>query len=80
MVWIAANSSPDEFDPIVALEAGLYADFGYNGFDYWRQDPYYQGVQCMAQVSDDGWAQYVFDEPLHLGSTADAIGASMMPS
>ncbi|MFW5741277.1 MAG: hypothetical protein ACOC1F_13020, partial [Myxococcota bacterium] len=38
--WAALD---DSLEPSHEVFAGLYADFGYNGFDFWQADPLWQG-------------------------------------
>ncbi len=40
------------------IEAGLYADFGYNGFDFWHFDPVWKGDLCAADVKAQGWTTF----------------------
>lgn len=51
-------------DPTLELQAGLYADFGYNGFDYWKKDPLWTGTRCAKDVSNGEWLTYAFDAPI----------------
>ena len=53
-------------DPMVALEAGLYRDFGHNGFDFWAPEPLFTGTRCVGDVDGDGWLSYAFDEAIVL--------------
>jgi hypothetical protein len=51
--------------PDFELEAGLYPDFGYNGFDFWAADPLWTGTRCAADVDTSGsWTRYTFDTPI----------------
>src|SRR5690606_8338405 len=45
-------------------EAGLYGDFGYNGFDFWAPDPLFTGTRCAADIDEQTWTTYAFDEPI----------------
>ena len=49
-----------------ALEAGLYPDFGHNGFDFWRDNPVFTGTRCASDASPDEPLVYVLDEPLEM--------------
>ena len=52
-------------DPKRELEAGLYPDFGYNGFDFWAPDPLWTGTRCVEDTDDEGtWLTYALDEPI----------------
>jgi hypothetical protein len=59
-------------DPDAALQAGLYADFGNNGFDFWQFDPLWQGARCasdtlkdpLPSAHGDGWLDYALPEPV----------------
>ncbi len=53
-------------DPAAPLTAGLFADFGYNGFDFWAEEPLWEGSVCVADISDDGWVTYLLDEPVEV--------------
>jgi len=47
-----------------AVKAGLYPDFGHNGFDFWRFDPLWQGSLCAGDLTAGAWVDYVFDAPV----------------
>jgi hypothetical protein len=51
-------------DPRAELQAGLYRDFGYNGFDFWAPDPLWTGTRCVKDAQADQWLYYVFKQPL----------------
>ncbi len=55
---------PDDMDPKTELEAGLYADFGHNGFDFWAPDPLWTGTRCAEDVVEGEWITYAFDTPI----------------
>ncbi len=58
---------PDDGDPATELAAGLYADFGYNGFDFWAADPLWEGTRCASDIDDTGaWTTYAFDAPIDI--------------
>lgn len=54
------------------LQAGLYPDFGNNGFDFWQFDAYWTGERCAADTKADvvpspngpGWLDYALPEPM----------------
>lgn len=46
------------------VEAGLYADFGYNGFDFWAADPLWTGTRCAGELEVGGWSTYALAEPV----------------
>ena len=46
------------------VPAGLYPDFGYNGFDFWQFDPLWEGAVCATSIDEDGWAHYRFASPI----------------
>ncbi len=50
-------------DPDHMLTAGLFHDFGHNGFDFWAADPIFEDAVCASEIGDDGWVTYVLDEP-----------------
>ena len=45
------------------IEAGLYPDFGGNGFDFWQKQPLWSGTRCAGDLVE-GTTTYVFDEPV----------------
>ncbi len=50
-------------EPEAELTAGLWRDFGYNGFDFWPAEALWQGSICVSEIDEDGWVTYVLDEP-----------------
>ncbi len=48
------------------LAAGLYRDFGYNGFDMWSASPYWSGTRCVSELDADGWVTYALDAPVEI--------------
>ncbi|MFO0548648.1 MAG: CRTAC1 family protein [Polyangiaceae bacterium] len=56
----------DGLAPETELTAGLYADFGYNGFDFWAAEPLFTGTRCAGDLDADGWVTYVIDPPITL--------------
>ena len=48
------------------LTAGLFRDFGYNGFDFWADDPLWTGTRCAADVTEGEWVDYVFEAPIEI--------------
>jgi hypothetical protein len=59
-------SLPPNTAPTVELAAGLYRDFGYNGFDFWVPDPYWSGTRCVRDIQPGAWTSYVFDKPVEI--------------
>lgn len=58
---------PDDWEPTTELAAGLYPDFGYNGFDFWADDPLWEGTRCVADIDDTGsWVTYAFETPIDI--------------
>ncbi len=53
-------------DPTELLEAGLYGDFGHNGFDFWAPEPLFSGTRCAGDIDAEGWVDYVLDTPLEI--------------
>jgi len=53
-------------DAAAELTAGLFPDFGHNGFDFWAPDPLYSGARCAVDIDADGWVSYVFEEPIEI--------------
>lgn len=60
--WGAIGEAPLEAE----LSAGLYADFGHNGFDFWAPDPLWTGSKCVGDADADGWTTYALDQPYPL--------------
>jgi hypothetical protein len=50
-------------DSEVELTAGLWRDFGHNGFDFWPAEAIWQGAICVSEIGEDGWVTYVLSEP-----------------
>lgn len=63
VMWAAL---PEGLDPATALEAGLYPDFGYNGFDFWPE-PLWTGSRCASAAAEGQWVTYALAEPIELG-------------
>lgn len=61
--WAAV---PDQLEPDHEVFAGLYADFGYNGFDFWSFEPLWSGSRCNEDIHDGEWIDYVFDTPVEI--------------
>lgn len=55
---------PEPVDPKTELSAGIFGDFGHNGFDFWAPEPLWTGTRCVEHADQDGWTTYVFDEPI----------------
>lgn len=53
-------------DPNQPVELGLYGDFGYNGFDFWRFDPLWTGRRCGGQLQVGQWYTFILEEPLEV--------------
>ena len=47
-----------------SVVAGLYDDFGYNGFDFWPGAPLWQGDHCVSDIEASQWVTFVADEPI----------------
>ena len=60
------SSIPADADPADLLPAGLYADYGYNGFDFWQWDALWEGTRCVEDVVDGEWLHYVLDTPVDI--------------
>jgi hypothetical protein len=67
LTWaqVAEGAAPD-----APVTAGIYADFGYNGFDYWQWAPLAELDRCAGDVEADLGAgrgtTYVLPEPLEV--------------
>lgn len=57
--WANAPDVPD-----AELSAGLYRDFGHNGFDFWPSDPLWSGTRCVGEADSAGGLTYVFENPI----------------
>ena len=55
---------PADADPNLELEAGLYRDFGHNGFDYWQKEPAWTGTRCAGDIEAGKWTSYALNTPL----------------
>ena len=63
------------------LSAGLFRDFGHNGFDLWEAEPLWSGTRCQEDVKKDAWTTYVFKKPVvvdhpglvYVGHRADKV-------
>ena len=57
---------PSSAPPELELKAGLYADFGHNGFDFWKAAPLREGTRCAADHGPGQWLSYALDDPLEV--------------
>jgi len=55
---------PGDWPEGTEVAAGLYPDFGHNGFDFWAEDPLWTGTRCVEEIVDGEWTTYVFEEPV----------------
>jgi len=58
--WVLLPESED-----AELAAGLYPDFGYNGFDFWRWDALWEGTRCAADATGE-YTTYTFETPVEI--------------
>ncbi|HJN77685.1 MAG TPA: CRTAC1 family protein [Myxococcota bacterium] len=61
---IAYTNLPADWPEGTEVEAGVYPDFGHNGFDFWHEDPLWTGTRCIEDIEDGGWTTYVLDTPV----------------
>jgi enediyne biosynthesis protein E4 len=47
-------------------QAGVYANFGSNQYDFWHDDPLWAGEACSGPGTDNGWTDYFFGRPVTL--------------
>lgn len=48
------------------VKAGLYRDFGHNGFDFWAPDPIWE-VSCPVEtLTPDTWVTFKFPDPVQI--------------
>ena len=59
---IQYGALPDGGD--TAVKAGLYPDFGYNGFDFWKYEAIWEGARCRKDIQEGQWITFVFEEPV----------------
>ena len=55
---------PTGAKPTDLLTAGLYRDFGHNGFDFWAKEPLWTGARCVKDHKQGGWLTYGFGKPV----------------
>jgi len=48
------------------VTAGLYADLGHNGFDFWHFDPLWEGDRCAGDVKPQQWTSFALDKPIEI--------------
>jgi len=48
------------------LPSAIYLDFGYNGRDFWHEEPLWQGTRCAGDVSAGTWLTYVPELPVDM--------------
>ncbi|MBR58559.1 MAG: hypothetical protein CMH54_11120 [Myxococcales bacterium] len=48
------------------VSVGLYPDFGYNGFDFWKYEAYWEGNHCSGAITSGTWVNYAFNSPVEL--------------
>jgi len=53
------GSLPADAPADAEIRAGVYSDFGHNGFDFWRADPLADLSRCASEVTADEWTDYV---------------------
>ena len=51
------------------VTVGIYADFGWNGFDFHPDQPLWTGVRCLSEA-DVGWVEFAVDPPLSVNAPA----------
>ncbi|MBT3983857.1 MAG: CRTAC1 family protein [Bacteriovoracaceae bacterium] len=52
--------------PFQKLKAGLYRDFGHNGFHFWHKKPLWEGTRCSQDVIPGKWVDYILDRPVDI--------------
>jgi hypothetical protein len=48
------------------LSAGLYPDFGHNGFDFDAENPLWTGTRCASEVVEGEWVSFTFENPVYV--------------
>lgn len=69
---------PEGTDPAKELSAGLYPDFGGNGFDFWEKDPYFTGTRCAGDAKPGELLPYVFEQPITIAQPGLVYVAHLM--
>ncbi|MEZ4311359.1 MAG: CRTAC1 family protein [Polyangiaceae bacterium] len=69
---------PDGAPPDLELTAGLYPDFGHNGFDFWAPGPLFTGTRCAADVVPGDLLTYVFEAPIEVSHPGLVYVAHLM--
>ena len=49
-----------------SLPVGVFPDFGHNGVDFWRDNPYWTGDRCGSDAEPETPLEYVLDEPVDI--------------
>lgn len=57
------DNVPPDAAPEFELSAGLYRDFGYNGFDFWEKEPLWSGSRCAGDLQAGEWTTYALPTP-----------------
>ncbi|MCP4804943.1 MAG: CRTAC1 family protein [Proteobacteria bacterium] len=57
---------PDAWPEDTPVPAALRADFGNNGFDFWPEEPLWEGTRCGDEIVEGEPTLYVFDEPIEV--------------
>jgi hypothetical protein len=57
---------PGDAGPSAEIAAGLFPDFGHNGFDFWQWKPLWSGTRCVKDIKEGAWVDYVFDKPIEV--------------
>jgi hypothetical protein len=55
---------------------GLYADFGWNGFDFHPDQPYWTDSAALESDDEETWVSYTLAHPLYIEGPALVYGAS----
>jgi hypothetical protein len=58
--------SYDQLPANETVSAGLYEDFGHNGFDFWQWDALWAGDRCVEELQTGEAATFVFPEPVEI--------------
>jgi len=59
------SNLPDANEPAAEIFAGLYPDFGHNGFDFWPV-PIWNGSRCRGDMDAGAWVDYALPSPITL--------------
>ena len=60
VMWGQLPDEGEEFE----VSAGVFPDFGHNGFDFWQFEPLWEGTRCLGELEEEDWTTYALETPL----------------